>query len=191
MIDIKLIREDPELVRNNTKSRGYDENIVNRILEIDKNWRELKKSDDVLRQSRNRISEEINKAKKKKGNIDNLMKEAKTVSDKLGENREGEKKLEEERRNLLLCVPNILKESVPIGKDENDNKELRKCVTKPDISNPLSHAELGESLDILDLKRAAKITGSGFYILKGEGARLQRALIQFMLDFQYKSGRIE
>jgi seryl-tRNA synthetase len=193
MIDIKLIREDPKLVKENTKSRGYDEKIVDEIIKLDKDWRKLKSDDDDLRAKRNKISEEINQSKKKKDEklSKELIKKAKVISGKLGTNQEKEKKLEEDRQDLLMRVPNILKESVPRGKDEADNKELKKWGTKPKISKPLSHAELGESLDILDLKRATKITGSGFYILTGDGARLQRALIQFMLDFQHKSGRLE
>ncbi len=193
MIDIKLIRENPKLVRENTKSRGYDEKIVDEILSIDNKWRKLKKEDDNLRAERNKISEEVNDAKKNKNEklVKELIEKAKKISDKLGTNQKKENEFESKRRNLLLQVPNILKETVPAGKDETDNKELKKWGIKPKISKPLSHVELGESLDILDIKRAVKITGSGFYILKGEGARLQRALIQFMLDFQGKSGRLE
>jgi len=193
MIDIKLIRESPDLVRANTESRGYEGKIVDDILKLDAQWRKLKNEDDNLRADRNNISEEINKAKKNKNeaNAKKLISRAKVISDKLGDNQEKENKLEAERKDLLLRVPNILKDSVPKGKDENDNKELRKWGTKPKIKDPKSHAEIGETLDILDIKTATKITGSGFYILKGEGARLQRALIQFMLDFQHKSGRLE
>ena len=193
MIDIRLIRENPELVKENTKNRGYDEKIVNEILNLDNKWRKLKKEDDNLRADKNKISKEVNNAKKNKNKklIKNIIKKAKKISDKLGINQEKENKLESERRDLLLQIPNILKNNVPVGKNETDNKELKKWGIKPKISRPLSHVELGESLDILDIKRAAKITGSGFYILKGEGARLQRALIQFMLDFQNKSGRLE
>lgn len=192
MIDIKLIRESPDLVRENTESRGYDGKIVDDILKIDLAWRKLKSEDDKLRGDRNRVSEEINVAKKN-GNksIENIVKKAKGIGDKLKENQEKEKELESERADLLLQVPNILRDEVPRGKDENDNKELRKWGVKPKILKPMSHAEIGENLGILDIKTATKITGSGFYILKGNGARLQRALIQFMLDFQGKSGRLE
>jgi len=193
MIDIKLIRESPDLVKANTESRGYDGKIVDEIVKIDGGWRKLKNDDDRLRADRNKISEEINKSKKDKDGklAKDLIKKAKLISGKLNKNQEEERKLEVERRSLLMQVPNILKEGVPRGKDENDNKELRKWGVKPKMAKPLSHAVLGETLDILDIKTATKITGSGFYILKGEGARLQRALIQFMLDFQYKSGRLE
>ena len=193
MIDIKLIRENPELVKENTKARGYDEEIVNEIIKTDLEWRKLKKEDDELRGERNKISEEINNTKKKKEEkkAEELIKEAKKISDKLNKNQEKEREIEEKRTGLLMQIPNLLKESVPIGKDENDNKELRTCGEKPKIKNPKSHAELGEELDILDIKTATKITGSGFYVLKGDGARLQRALIQFMLDFHHKSGRLE
>jgi seryl-tRNA synthetase len=193
MIDIKLIRESPELVKKNTKNRGYDEKILDEILKIDKNWRKLKNDDDRLRADRNNISEEINKSKKEKNEklAKELIKKAKLISDKLNNNQEKEGELEGIRKDLLMRVPNILKKAVPKGKGEDDNKELRKWGVKPKITNPVSHAELGESLDILDIKTATKISGSGFYILKDEGARLQRALIQFMLDFQHKSGRME
>ncbi len=192
MIDIKLIRESPKLVRENTESRGYDGKVVDDILRIDLEWRKLKSEDDKLRGDKNRISEKINIAKKSGDkSIKDILEKAKDVGNQLKENQEKEKTLEDERTNLLLQVPNILRDNVPKGKDENDNKELKKWGDKPKISNPMSHVEIGEDLGILDIKTATKITGSGFYILKGDGARLQRALIQFMLDFQGKSGRME
>ena len=192
MIDIRLIRESADLVRENTKSRGYDGKIVDEILKVDLAWRKLKNEDDGLRAERNKISEEINAVKKSGGkSIKDIVKRGKEISSKLKVNQEKEKRLESERINLLLQVPNILRDEVPKGKDENDNKELKKWGVKPKIVKPMSHAKLGENLDILDLKAAARMTGSGFYILKGNGAILQRALTQFMLDFHNKSGRLE
>lgn len=192
MIDIKLVRERPDLVKENTRRRGYDEKIIDQIVSLDSQWRLMKKEDDNLRAQRNKISREISQTKKKNlGSLDKLMDQAKKIGKKLSVNQEKEDMIEKKRKDLLLLVPNILMKEVPKGVDDKNNKEIRKIGTLPKISDPKSHVELAENLDILDIKRATKITGSGFYLLKGEGALLQRALTQFMLDFHKKSGRLE
>ena len=192
MIDIKLIRENPEVVLKNTKNRGYDVEIVEKIIKLDGKWKIFKKEDDDLRHQRNKVSEEINQAKKDKDEkkASSVIKKAKEIGDKLKENEESENKLRAEIDDLLSRLPNIQDKSSPVG-DESKNKEIHKKGKIPKISKPKSHLELGEALDIIDIKRATKISGAGFYILKGEGARLQRALVQFMLDFHSKNGLTE
>jgi len=191
MIDIRLIREDLKLVKNNSKNRGYDEKIVEEIFEKDGKWRKLKLEDDSLRHERNKISEDINSAKKKKDEktARDLILKAKKISDKLKENEESENKLRSEIDDLISVVPNIQSKDAPVG-DESKNKEVLKWgkIAKKKVK---SHLELGEELDIIDIKRAVKISGAGFYLLKGKGARLQRALVQFMLDFHSKNGFTE
>ena len=190
MIDINLIRNELDLVKKNCKNRNYDEKIVDKIYSLDKKWRELKLKDDELRSIRNKISEEINQAKKQKKPIDILLKKVKSVLDELNINEQEETKLRIELDILLATLPNIQNPECPIG-DEEKNKEIKKIGKILKIKNPKSHLELGEKLDIIDMKRATKIAGAGFYILKGKGAKLQRALIQFMLDFHEKNGLIE
>ena len=187
MIDINLIRNELDLVKKNCKNRNYDEKIVDKIYSLDKKWRELKLKDDELRSIRNKISEEINQAKKQKKPIDILLKKVKSVLDELNINEQEETKLRIELDILLATLPNIQNPECPIG-DEEKNKEIKKIGKILKIKNPKSHLELGEKLDIIDMKRATKIAGAGFYILKGKGAKLQRALIQFMLDFHEKNG---
>lgn len=192
MIDIKLIRENPKLVKENCKNRNYEPKFVDEILEKDSEWRELKNDDDKLRHERNKISEEVNKAKKSKDEkkAKELIKKAQAIAKRLDLNEEKEKELKRNIDVLVSLLPNIQAKDVPVGGEEK-NKEVSRWGKIPQIEKPKSHLEIGEALDIIDIKRATKISGAGFYILKGDGARLQRALIQFMLDFHVKNGFTE
>ena len=189
MIDIKLIRENPELVQKSCKDRAYDIDI-SEILELDKEWRGLKTQDDELRAERNKLSEEINQAKKAKKPIDKIIAKAKAIPEKLLDNEAKEKLLKEQLDDKISRIPNIQRPEVPRG-DAEKNKEIKKGGKILKLKDPKSHMELGEKLDIIDIKRATKISGAGFYILKGKGAKLQRALVQFMLDFHEKNGFTE
>src|SRR3989344_621601 len=190
MIDIKLIRDNPSLIKKNCKNRGYDEKAVSEILDTDAKWRKLKQEDDELRGERNKISENINQARKQKKDIKPLVKKAKETAVKINKNEQEEKVLKEKIDCLIASIPNIQEKDVPVG-DASKNKEVSKWGKLPKIKNPKSHLELGETLDMIDIKRATKISGAGFYMLKGKLAILQRALIQFMLDFHNKNGFTE
>jgi seryl-tRNA synthetase len=192
MIDIRLIRENPQLIRKNVENRGYDLNIFDEIVKKDIIWKKLKKQDDDLRHERNKISEEINKSKKDKNEdlANEKIKRGREISENLKSNENLENILKSELDLLLAKLPNIQSEDSPIG-DETKNQEIKKSGKIKKIKCPLSHLELGENLDILDIKRATKISGAGFYILKSKGAVLQRALVQFMLDFHNKNDFIE
>lgn len=192
MLDIKLVRENPELVRENTKNRGYDVSIVDQILDLDKKWRQFKAEDDKLRGDRNKASEAINQAKKAKDETKakQMILDAKKIGEKLTENEVEENKLKEKIDDLIARIPNIQHEDNPIG-EADKNKEVKKEGEIPEIKNAKSHLELMEKLDIIDIKRATKISGAGFYLLKGKGAKLQRALVQYMLDFHEKNGFTE
>ena len=192
MIDIKLIRENPELVKQNNKNRKYDID-VSQILKLDNDWKKIKFESDNLRGDRNKVSNEINEAKKAKDEkkLKILIKNAKEIPEKLKKNEEKEKELKEKLDKLLSLIPNIQDKSVPIGGEEK-NKEIKKLGKIPKFNFPVkSHEELLKNLDLLDMKRAAKIAGSGFYLFKGDLAKLERALINFMLDFHIKDGFIE
>ncbi|MFH1365579.1 MAG: serine--tRNA ligase [archaeon] len=195
MIDIKLIRDNPELVKANYKLRGKREflDLLDATIKKDDEWRKLKFQADKLRSEKNKISQEVNLAVKSKNRkkIDETKEKAKEISQKLQETQEREKEIEKELRNLMLLLPNLIDKRVVVGKDDSENKEIRTWGVKPKIPNALSHVEIGKKLDGLDMETAAKITGSGFFILKGDLARLQRALIQFMLNYHYKTGRTE
>lgn len=193
MIDIKLIRESPNLVKQNCKNRNYDEDIVEEVLALDEKWRILKKQDDDLRAERNKISKQVNEAKKKKNEklAKELIKEAQKIPEKLSKNEEEEKKLKTEMDYFLSMIPNIQAENVPVGKEEM-NKIVFEWGTIPKFPFPIiSHVELLEKKDLLDMKRAAKVAGAGFYIFKGEFAQFERALINFMIDFHVKDGFTE
>jgi seryl-tRNA synthetase len=189
MIDIKLIRDDPNRIKKHIKERGYEINI-DEILSLDNEWRNLKKRDDDLRSERNKISESINAAKKSKKPIEKLLKEAKEIPLKLQENEKKENELRQKIDNILASIPNIQHESAPRG-DASKNKEIRQIGKIPKIKNPKGHLEICGKLGMIDMKRAAKISGAGFYILTGKVAKLQRALVQFMLDFHVKNGFTE
>ncbi len=193
MLDIKFIVENKKLIQDNIKKRNQPEKLplIGDIISKFNNWKSIKVKLDNLRHERNTLSKEINTLKKQNKDISKLIKQAKELPKELEEVQNKEKEINKKIQDLLFEIPNLLNKNVPKGKDENDNKEIRKVGKIPKITNPLSHVELGEKLDILDFKTSAKITGAGFYILKKQAAMLERALINFMLDFHSKKGRTE
>ncbi len=186
MIDIKLIRNSFETVRNSIISRGGRYlPLVEELYEKDKILRTYIKEIEELRNKRNEIAQKISLYKSKKEEPPfKIIEEAKIIKEKIAEKEIELKKIEEEEKILLLSIPNIVDETVPIGKSDDDNK-----VVYQDVSNrrefnfkPLTHWELGEKHKILDFETATKLSGSRFALLKDKGAKLERALIQFMLD---------
>jgi len=191
MLDIRFIRENPSVVKENCKNRGYDAEDVDEILSLDEKWRILKKQDDDLRAERNKVSKEISEAKKQKKDISKLLKQAKQIPDKLKKNEEEEKQLREDLDKFLALIPNIQAKEVPIGREEK-NKVVYKKGEIPKFSFPVkSQAELLGKADLLDMERATKVSGAGFYFLKGEMAQFERALINFMIDFHVNDGFVE
>jgi len=187
MIDIKVVREEPKLVKKSVKERGYDID-VDKILKLDEDWRKIKYKEDALRKKRNDISKKINELKKAGKSAKKEIADAKKIPEQVEKLEVKRKKLEKEIFDLMAGIPNFQDKSVPIG-DESKNKELSKEGKIPKFSFPVkNHVEL---LKGLDMKRGAKLAGSGFYLLKGDLARLQRALINFMLDFHNKNGFVE
>jgi len=190
MLDAKFIRENEALVRQSLANRNYDMSVLDRFLEVDRAWRALTEEGNSLRQKRNEVSEQIPTLSKD----EKLAKitEMKAIANRIKEIEDGVKGIEAQRDETLLNMPNMLDPSVPLGASAEDNPtvkswgELRKLDFKP-----LTHWELGEKLDIIDFDRGVKITGTGFYVLKGAGARLERALINFMLDLHFDQGYTE
>ncbi len=191
MLDIKLIRENPNLIKENIKKKFQKEKLalVDNVLKLDEEWRKLKFKSDKLRYDRNKISKEINNAKKKKQDIKALIKKAKEIPDKIKKIEEKTDKLERKIKEIMSKIPNIIHKSVPLGKDETQNKVTKKWGEIPKFKfKPKNHVELSENLGIVDFNASAKVSGNGFYYLKQELALLNQALIQFALDFMGKKG---
>jgi len=186
MLDIKFIREHPEKVKRAVLSKN-EKTDIDEILKLDKERRSLLSEVEALKAQRNKASQQIGKLKKEGRDAKDAITQMKMVSDKIKELDEKEKKVEKKLKELLLWVPNIPHETVPIGKNENDNVEVRRWVPAGmDLekkSFTRDHIELGKSLKILDFERGAKVSGSGFPVYVGKGATLERALINFMLNY--------
>lgn len=182
MIDPKMLREKSEIVFESLKKRGAEINM-DRLFSFDEKRRMLIQESEKMKSERNELSNEIARLKKSGSDAENKISHLRD----LGKDIEGlEQELrivEKEWENMLLVIPNIPHESVPAGTSETDNKEVRVWGEKPSFDfAPIPHWDIGEKLDILDFKRAAKITGSRFTLYKAGGALLERALINFMLD---------
>ncbi len=191
MIDIKLIRENPEIVKKACKNRGYDLNL-NEIIKIDKEYLSSLKKLQELKHKKNNVNQEINKAKKQNKPIKEIIKKAKDLAKKTKELDEKTNQLKQDINKILLTIPAVPDKTVPVGKKESDNKIIKKSKTIPKFKFPVKpHWELGKDLDIIDIPRSIKIAGEGFYVLKGLGAGLSRALINFFLDFHVKDGYTE
>lgn len=182
MLDLKMIRTNPEMVKNGLKKR-YSKINIDEILKIDQDKRELISKVNLLKEERNRVSGEIGRLKKEKKDAREIILAMKKVSQEIKELDIQIKEMEEAIHNTLLEIPNLPHESIPVGKDEKDNLEIRKWgePRKFDFA-PLPHWDIGEALDILDFEQGAKISAARFTVLKGMGAKLERALTNFMLD---------
>jgi len=183
MLDIKLLRNDFERVKLALKHRNEQVNEIDSFAELDKKRRELLQESEQLKSERNKVSQEIAILKKEKKDAEHLIIEMREVGDKIKALDESVRKLDEQIYELMLRIPNIPHESVPIGESEADNQPIRFWGEKPTFDfQPKAHFEIAEDLDILDFEKAGKVTGSRFVFYKGIGARLERALINFMLD---------
>ncbi|MDI3473283.1 MAG: seryl-tRNA synthetase [Thermotogaceae bacterium] len=193
MIDIKLIREKPEFVMENLKKRGGDPEILNEILEIDEKRRQLLTQLNQLRAKRNELSKLVAKLKAQKSeDVQKVLEESKDVSNEIKELESDLKKIEESLNLKLLYIPNILDDSVPVGEDDSKNVEVKRWGEPRKFDfDPRAHWDFAEK-DWLDFERASKLSGSRFVVLKNKIARLERALINFMLDLHTKEhGYIE
>jgi len=187
MLDAKFIRDNEGLVRESLQNRHYDLSVLEKFLELDKRWRALTEEGNALRKKRNEVSDEIPKLSKEQKQA--RITEMKAIGDRIRTIEGNVKKIEGDRDELLLNIPNVPDSTVPVGKLDEGDKFLRTWgdLRKFDFK-PQKHWELGEKLDIIDFERGAKVAGTGFYVLKGDGARLERALINFMLDLHREQG---
>lgn len=183
MLDARKIRNDAEAVKEALKKRGASLEELDCFIALDEQRRELLQQVEQLKSQRNTVSQEIARKKKNKEDADQLITEMRQVSDQIKEMDEQIRQVEEKLQPLILSIPNIPHPSVPIGSSEDDNVELRKWGEPRNFTyEPATHWDLAAELDMLDFEAAAKVTGSRFVFYKGMGARLERALINFMMD---------
>ena len=189
MISIELFRKNPELIRKSEKNRFKDPKLVDKVIELDKKWRASTYKLQSLRAKRNKLSLQINELKKKgKSAKKEIIESKKTIKD-LEKLEKQTAELLKQRDEYRYQIGNILHKDVPIGKDEKANKVLRKVGKLSKFGfKPKNHLELAEDLGILDAKRGAKVSGHGFFYLKGELAILDLALQKFAIDFLMKKG---
>lgn len=193
MLDIKIIRENPDKVKAALKTRNADYDCyIDEILEIDEKRRKLSTETDALKAEQNKVSKQIPIMKKNGENTDAVMAEMKEISEKIKNDNAVISELEAKQRDTLLRIPNIPSETTPVGKDDSENVELRKWgePSKFDFE-PLAHWDIGKNLGILDPETAAKVTGARFHFYKGLGARLERAVISYFLNTHTENGYTE
>ncbi len=191
MLDVNVIRSNPDMIRTMIRNRNRDETILDRFLEADSEWRALTDENNGLRKTRNAVSMEISKMPKGEEK-DAKIAEMRKVGDKIKANDDRMAELEEIRQDCVLNIPNIPHESVPIGKDDTENVVVYEAGEKRKFDfKPKEHWELAEDLDIIDFDRGTKVAGSGFYVMKGDGARLERALVNYFLDMHQDQGYTE
>jgi seryl-tRNA synthetase len=191
MLDINLIREQPEIVRKALADRQEDPATVDQILELDRQRRQAIQETESLKAERNTVSKEISKAKDptaRQAKIEDM----RAVGERISQLDEELRKIEEQLNAILASIPNIPDTRTPYGKDDSENVVVRGVGEIKEFDfQPKAHWDLGPALGILDFERGVKITGSRFYVLSGAGARLQRALIAWMLDLHIRQGYTE
>jgi len=191
MLDIKLIRENPEFIKNNLAKRGNPENIkmLDALIDLDREWRQnLTKLND-LRHERKLLTCEIAKLKTAGNAADSEVEKAKTLDSEITSIQTEVARAEEKTHDYLMQLPNLLHETVPVGMDESGNVQVRSCSVIPKFDFEMkNHIDLGLNLDIIDIERAGKVTGSRFFYLKREGVLLDMALMSFALEEITKKG---
>lgn len=191
MLDIKLIRENPELVKNNLKKRGDPENLqmLDELVDFDKKWRQYLTELNELRHERRLITAEVAALKKKRKEADKELTKAKAIDTKITTIEKQLNECEEKVHYYVMRLPNLLHESVPFGKDDSDNVPIRTWGGIPKFSfKPKDHIDLALNLGIMDIERAGKIAGARFFYLETDGVLLDMALMSFALEEMVKKG---
>ena len=193
MLDIRLIREKPDFVRERLATRGGDDGAkIDEVLRVDGERRKLETALQHLNAERRRLSKEIGAKRAASGATAELEARVREIGDEIIDLNKRTSVAEEEQNNLLLEIANLPHESVPIGKDPGANRVVRSWGEKPRLTDPADHVALGAKLKLFDLERAAKLSGSGFICFTDAGARLERALINFMIELHVREhGYIE
>ena len=193
MLDIKFLRENPDVVKQNIKNKFQDRKLplVDEVIELDKENREIKQEVQALRANRNKLSKQIGAlmGQGKKEEAEKVKKQVTASADRIEELSEREKVVEEKIKEIMMTIPNIIDPSVPIGKDDSENVELERFgePVVPDFEVPY-HTDIMESFDGIDLDSARKVAGNGFYYLMGDIARLHSAVIAYARDFMIDRG---
>ena len=193
MLDIKFLRDNPEIVKDNLRKKFQDHKLplVDEVIELDKKNREIKQNGDELRKQRNSLSSQIGKLMQqgKKDEAENIKKQVTDINNKLVENEELEKKYAAEVKEIMMKIPNIIHESVPVGKDDSENVEIERFGEPlvPDYEVPY-HTDIMEKLAGIDLDSARRVAGNGFYYLTGDIARLHSAILSYARDFMINKG---
>lgn len=193
MLDIKLIRENPDIVRKDLKKRHDTEKLkwVDELIDADKKRRDIIQQVNELRKKRNEVTQDIAKLKKEGKDASKKLKEVKEIPDKIKKLEDKLADYEDKIKYYLMRLPNILHESVPFGKDEHDNVVIRVVGKKPEFDfEPKNHVEILQNLGLIDLERAAKVAGNGFFYLKEDLVLLDQAIQRFAIDFLRKRGYI-
>ena len=193
MLDIKFLRENPDIVKKNIQNKFQDRKLplVDEVIELDKENREIKQEVQSLRADRNKLSKQIGAlmGQGKKDEAEEVKKQVTASADRIEELSEREKEVEEKIKKIMMTIPNIIDPSVPIGKDDSENVELERFgePVVPDFEVPY-HTDIMESFDGIDLDSARKVAGNGFYYLMGDIARLHSAVISYARDFMIDRG---
>ncbi|MBP9989469.1 MAG: serine--tRNA ligase [Ruminococcus sp.] len=193
MLDIKLIRENPEMVKAAMKTRNKDmDSIVDEILEIDSKRRELMQVTDGLKQQQNEASKQIPQIKKAGGDVSEILAKMNEIKEQVKANDAVLSELEAKQKTLIYEFPNVPNKDIPVGKDDSDNEEIRKWSEPRKFGfEAKAHWDIGADLGILDPETAAKVTGARFHFYRGLGARLERSIISFFLDTHTQNGYTE
>ena len=193
MLDIRLIREDPDRVKRAMKTRNKDmDAVVDEIIEIDRKRRELSGKRDALKAEQNAASKQIPQIKKAGGDISEIMQKMNKVKEAIKADEDELNALEQKQRQLLLEIPNVPSDTTPIGKDDSENVEIRRWGEPRTFDfDAKAHWDIGADLGILDPETAAKVTGARFHFYKGLGARLERSIINFFLNTHTAHGYTE
>ncbi len=193
MLDIRLIRENPDEVKAKLATRNANfDSYVDEILEIDADRRKISTEADTLKAEQNKVSKQIPVMKKNGEDTTEIMQEMKAISEKIKQEDVKINELEKKQQFLLLSVPNVPSDTTPIGSDDSENVEIRKFGEPTEFDfEPVAHWDLGKSLGILDPETAAKVTGARFHFYKGLGARLERAIINYFLNTHTENGYTE
>jgi seryl-tRNA synthetase len=189
MLDITMIRENPDLVKESMKRRNMNPSLVDEVLFLDAEWRKTLTEGNQLRHKKNALAEEIKELRRKGKDFSQKITESRELPQKIQSNEEKEKTLKSQIRTVLLQIPNILDESVPVGVDDTENVEIKRWGTFKDYDFELkSHVDIMQGLDLLDTDRAGKVAGSRFYYLKNEAVLLDIALIHLALTHLQNKG---
>ena len=193
MLDIRLIREDPDRVKRAMKTRNKDmDAVVDEIIEIDRKRRELSGKRDALKAEQNAASKQIPQIKKAGGDISEIMQKMNKVKEAIKADEDELNALEQKQRQLLLEIPNVPSDTTPIGKDDSENVEIRRWGEPRTFDfDAKAHWDIGADLGILDPETAAKVTGARFHFYRGLGARLERSIINFFLNTHTAHGYTE